>query len=81
MMLAFAKKVGFETIMFVTNGIKFADKEFCKRVIDMNIVDHIVFSIHSHNPALHDELVAHRGAHEKLMKGIENLRSLGFNKI
>jgi MoaA/NifB/PqqE/SkfB family radical SAM enzyme len=81
MMLAFAKKVGFDTIMFVTNGIKFADKDFCKRVLDMNIVDHIVFSIHSHNPELHDELVAHRWAHAKLMKWISNLRELGFNKI
>ncbi len=60
MMLAFAKKVGFETIMFVTNGIKFADKDFCKRMLDMQIVDHIVFSIHSHRPELHDELVAHK---------------------
>jgi MoaA/NifB/PqqE/SkfB family radical SAM enzyme len=60
MMLAFAKKVGFDTIMFVTNGIKFADKEFCKKVLDMHIVDHIVFSIHSHIPELHDELVVHK---------------------
>ncbi len=54
--------------MFVTNGIKFADKDFCKRVLAMNIVDHIVFSIHSHEPTLHDELVVHRGAHDKLMR-------------
>ena len=81
MMLAFAKKVGFETIMFVTNGIKFADKAFCKRMLDMNIVDHIVFSIHSNRPDLHDELVAHKWAHAKLMQWIQNLRELGFDRI
>ncbi len=81
MILAFAKKVWFETIMFVTNGIKFADKSFCKRILDMNIVDHLVFSIHSHLSELHDELVAHKWAHDKLMAWIKNLRELGFNKI
>ena len=81
LMLAFAKKVWFDTIMFVTNGIKFADKDFCKRMLDMNIVDHIVFSIHSHIPQLHDELVVHKWAHEKLMKWIYNLRELWFNRI
>lgn len=81
MLLAFAKKVWFETIMFVTNGIKFADKDFCKKVLDMNIVDHLVFSIHSNRPELHDELVAHRWAHQKLMQWIANLRELGFDRI
>ena len=80
-MLAFAKKVWFETIMFVTNGLKFADLDFCKRVIDMNIVDHIVFSVHGHTAEIHDLLVASKWAFDKLFKWIDNLRSLGFDRI
>lgn len=80
-MLAFAKKVWFQTIMFVTNGLKFADPDFCKRVIDMNIVDHIVFSIHGHTAEIHDELVASKGAFDKLFRWIDNLKTLGFDRI
>jgi MoaA/NifB/PqqE/SkfB family radical SAM enzyme len=57
-MLAFAKKVGFKTIMFVTNGLKFADLEFSRKVVELDIVDHIVFSVHGHIAEIHDELVA-----------------------
>ncbi len=80
-MLAFAKKVGFKTIMFVTNWLKFADPEFCKRVIDLNIVDHIVFSVHGHNAEIHDELVASKWAFDKLFRWIDNLRALWFNRL
>lgn len=80
-MLAFAKKVWFKTIMFVTNWLKFADLEFSKKVVELGIIDHIVFSIHGHTAEIHDGLVASKGAFDKLFRWIANLRSLGFNKI
>ncbi len=80
-MLAFAKKVGFKTIMFVTNGLKFADLEFSRKVVELGIVDHIVFSVHGHIAEIHDELVASNWAFDKLFRWIDNLRSLGFDRI
>ncbi len=76
----FAKKLGFGTIMFATNGRMFSNKEFARKIIEKG-VNHIVFSIHGHNPEIHDNLTRVQGSFNQLIKGIENLREIGFDNI
>lgn len=78
--ISFAKKLGFETIMFATNGRMLSNKEFVKKIIDKGI-NHIVFSIHGHTSELHDELTQVPGSFEQLTQGIKNLQEIGFNDI
>ncbi len=78
--VSFAKKFGFETIMFATNGRMFSNKEFAKKIIDEG-VNHVVFSIHGHNPELHDRLTQVPGSFQQLIQGIKNLQNIGFKNI
>lgn len=79
-LIAFAKKIGFKTIMFATNGRMLSNKIFAKKVIDSGIT-HIVFSIHGHNSQIHDELTQVPGSFNQLMQGLENVRQLGLKDI
>ena len=76
----FANKVGFDTIMFTTNGRMLSNKEFTKKILNSG-VNHIVFSIHGHNSKLHDSLTRVPGSFEQLISGINNLKELGFTNI
>lgn len=78
--VSFAKKLGFETIMFATNGRMFSNKEFAKKIISKG-VNHVVFSIHGHNSRLHNKLTQTAGSLEQLKKGIKNLKEIGFKNI
>lgn len=74
--LAFAKKVGFESIRILTNGLKLADFAYAKKLIDYGLSD-IYFSVHGHNAKLHDFLVAAPGAFRKVTIAMNNLDKLG----
>lgn len=76
----FANKVGFDTIMFATNGRMLSNKDFAKKLLDVG-VNHVVFSVHGHNAELHDLLTKVPGSFEQLVKGINNLKDLGFTNI
>lgn len=78
--VSFAKKLGFETIMFATNGRMFSNKEFTKKILDCGL-NHIVFSIHGHNSTLHDKLTRVPGSFNQMLEGIKNLNELGFDNI
>ena len=78
--ISFAKKIGFETIMIATNGRMFSKKEFAKKALESGL-NHIVFSIHGHNEALHDKLTEAPGSFKQLLLGIKNLQDLNFNEI
>ncbi|MBR9676979.1 radical SAM protein [Candidatus Woesearchaeota archaeon] len=75
-----AKKLSFETIMFATNGRMLSNYDFAKKVIDAG-VNHIVFSIHGHTKELHNQLTQSPKSFEQLIKGITNLKKLGFTNI
>jgi MoaA/NifB/PqqE/SkfB family radical SAM enzyme len=62
--------------MFATNGIQLADKDFCTRMIELGVVNSIVFSIHGNTAELHDYLVDHVGAFLAIENGIKNLKNL-----
>ena len=79
-LVKYAKHLGFETVMFASNGRMFYYRDFAERIIDAGISD-LVLSIHGHNPQIHDYLTGSPGSFVQLMKGLENLKSLGFDRI
>ena len=75
-----AKKLGFKDIVVVTNGRMLAYPEFAKETVAAGVTD-LVFSIHGHNAKLHDELTYAEGSFNDLLKGIENVRKEGLERI
>jgi len=67
-------------ITLVTNGRKFADFNFAKRVRDAGL-SHISFSIEGYNEDSHDRETCVNGSFRELMQGIENSRKLGFSIV
>ncbi len=75
-----AKKLNIPDIVIATNGRAFSDLNFTKRAINSGLST-IIFSIHGHNAKLHDSLTRDKGSFTQLMKGIRNLKKIGFSNI
>ncbi len=75
-----AKKTGFKNIIAATNGRMFAYKDFAKKVIDAGLSE-LYFSIHGHKAEIHDYLTQVPGSFKELLKGIDNIKALGFSNI
>ncbi len=75
-----AKKLGIPDIVIATNGRAFSNIDFCKKAIKAGLST-IIFSIHAHNAKLHDKLTNSPGAFSQMMRGIENLKKIGFSNI
>ena len=78
--LNFAKKFNFETISITTNGRMLAYPEYAKKFLAAG-VNSLVFSVHGHKAELHDHLTQVEGSFDQLMRGIENVKKLGFSNI
>jgi MoaA/NifB/PqqE/SkfB family radical SAM enzyme len=78
--IAFAKKLEFERIMFATNGRMLSNKEFAEKLLN-NGINSIAFSIHGHNAELHDSLTNVPGSFYQLLKGLQNVKELGLDDI
>ncbi len=79
-LINFAKKLNFETIAIATNGRMFSYFELVEKIIKFGLTD-IVFSIHGHNSKTHDYLTQSPGSFKQLLKGLNNFKKLGFEKI
>jgi MoaA/NifB/PqqE/SkfB family radical SAM enzyme len=75
-----AEKLGFQTIAMSTNGRMFSYPEFAKAALEAGLTD-IIFSIHGKNAKSHDSLTSVPGSFEQLLKGLENLKRLGFKNL
>ncbi|MBO4555712.1 MAG: radical SAM protein [Elusimicrobiales bacterium] len=80
LLLKTAKKIGISETIIATNGRVFADKDYAKELLDSGL-DSIIFSLHGAKAETHDWLTQTPGSHDLLMKAIENVRSLGLNRI
>jgi MoaA/NifB/PqqE/SkfB family radical SAM enzyme len=58
----------------------FAYPEFAKATVAAGVTD-LVFSIHGHDAKLHDEMTFVPGAFDELMRGIDNVRAEGLERI
>lgn len=68
--LIFAKKLGFLTHI-ITNGIKFASLDFCKKILPY--LDEIMISVHGPNETIHNFHTRNSNSFQMLKKGLENL--------
>lgn len=78
--VAAAKKLGIPQVACATNGRLFADREAARRIVRSGI-DSLVFSVHGPDARTHDALTRAPGSFAQLVKGMRNLRALGFKKI
>lgn len=62
---------GYTKIQTVTNGRRFAYREFITRALDEGLSE-ITFSIHGPNAKVHDALVGTKGAFEEELTGLRN---------
>lgn len=68
-----AKKIGYDHIQVITNGLKLSDSGFFGAAVKAGI-DEVTFSIHGHNSELHDKLVGAKGAFIKVLKALKNAK-------
>lgn len=75
-LLRLAKKLGFDRITLVTNGVKLGDARYAKAVVAAGVT-HVRMSVHAPDAETHDRIVVVPGAFEKLSKGLAHLKKLG----
>ncbi len=69
--VALGKKLGYQRVQTITNGRLFSYPGFVKRAVEAGLGE-ITFSIHGHEPRVHDELVGVPGAFDQTMAGLRN---------
>jgi len=79
-LIEYAKRIGFKSVLITTNGRMFAYLDFAYRIIKSGVSE-IVFSLHGHQSKIHDFLTKSPGSFNQLIRGIENLKKLKFNRI
>jgi MoaA/NifB/PqqE/SkfB family radical SAM enzyme len=70
--LRLGRKLGYDWLQTVTNGRMFAYRKFATSALSSGL-NEATFSMHGHNPELHDYLVGVKGAYEQAMAGMRNL--------
>ena len=79
-LISFAKELRFKTITMATNGRMFSYPKLVEKIIKAGLTN-IVFSIHGHKSEIHDYLTQSPGSFKQLLKGLNNFKKLGFDKI
>ena len=64
-----AKDMGYDRVQTVTNGWKYADRDFYIQARNAGLGE-ITFSLHGHTPELHDHLTQHPNSFKRLIKGM-----------
>ena len=70
-LVAYAEQQGVITGLN-TNGRKLADPAFVQALVDAGL-DHVQITLESHDPAIHDKMVAAKGAWEETVAGVRNV--------
>jgi MoaA/NifB/PqqE/SkfB family radical SAM enzyme len=83
-LILYAKKIGFSYLSMITNGIRLADKNYARNVIDSGISD-FLFSLHGSTAEMHDFITCIQGSYKRLLRAVENLLEMGvrvrFNSV
>lgn len=66
-----AKKIGYEHVQAITNGLKLSDQKFFDSAVKAGL-NEVTVSIHGHTSILHDKLVGVKGAFVKALKTLRN---------
>ncbi|MCH1441160.1 MAG: radical SAM protein [Rubripirellula sp.] len=75
-----ARDNGFQHIRIQTHGMRLANLDYCKQLIDSGIDEYFV-SVTADNAELHDRITGVKGSFDRTMRGIRNLDSLGTARI
>ncbi len=75
-LLRLAKKVGFEQVTLVTNGVKLGGAKYAKTLVSAGVT-HVRMSVHAPDAETHDRIVVVPGAFDRLTRGIAHLKTLG----
>lgn len=67
--IRYAREVGYGRIQTVTNGWRYADREFYEECVQAGLQE-MTFSLHGHTAELHNRLTQHRGSFERIVKAI-----------
>lgn len=78
--VSYARELGFVNICIETNGRRFSDKDYAKRIIESGASNFFI-SIHGHKPDIHDRVTGVAGSFEETFRGIDNLVKLGQKNI
>ena len=80
-LVGYAKNKGFESLSLITNGLTLSNMDYALKLIHAGIND-FLFSLHSSNSEIHDNITGLPGSHDLLLKGIRNIMKLQeTNKI
>ncbi len=71
--IKYAKEIGYNKIQTVTNGLRWADLEFCRKAVNAGLTE-ITFSLHWYNSQTHDYITQTPWSFKKLIKAILNFR-------
>jgi len=75
--IALGRKLGLRPHI-VTNGVKLADEAYCKKLCDARIP--MRFAFDGRSPDIYERMRQNRGAYEKKLKGLENLKKFSQRK-
>jgi MoaA/NifB/PqqE/SkfB family radical SAM enzyme len=67
--LRYAKEVGYGRIQTVTNGWRYADREFYDQCVEAGLQE-MTFSLHGHTAKLHNHLTQHKNSFRRIVKAI-----------
>lgn len=74
-LIVLAKELGFVNVSLITNGLRLANPRYARDLIHAGAND-FLFSVHGHNPSLHDGHTQIPGSFERIVRASENVRSL-----
>jgi MoaA/NifB/PqqE/SkfB family radical SAM enzyme len=77
-LITYAKKnLGFSVVCLITNGIRLSRRDYVQSLVAAG-VDDILFSIHGHDAATHDELTKVPGSFAKILQAIAHAHEYGL---
>lgn len=78
--LAAARRLGYVHLLITTNGSRFCDKAFVKKLVAAGVTE-VRFSLHGAAARVHDGLTGVPGSFARILAGVTNLRALDFEDI
>jgi MoaA/NifB/PqqE/SkfB family radical SAM enzyme len=75
--LDYCRELNFKSVSCLTNGFKFADKDFLKKSKEHGLSE-LLISLHGWDSASHAQIVKRKGSFEKIFKTIENAKELNL---
>ncbi|MGM0578536.1 MAG: radical SAM protein [Myxococcota bacterium] len=74
-LIRYGRNAGYDWIQTVTNGMMFAYPEFTRKCLHAGL-NEVTMSIHGHTAKLQDRLCGVKGAFDKAVEGIKNIRAM-----